>query len=279
MDKWFIAAFLPLAILLIIELSRHLPTMNSLEVAGVLFNIFLTFGLLAIYLEMSDTQDQQREIVDKQENLMAANHAPRIRVYHHDVHQTESGETSLFVIRNEGEGPAENLKTECQIYLAEDAEPLPFLTSVESFNIRCFPRPLVKLAENESLVELSGSTWLGQFETAAFHAELMFYEMDFKKMASEALSQSRPNGGLSKKSEGGYLSYNEVIDKVPIDAADMVYFQFCIQYEYADGRQGRKEAPIYAVPPEKAEESGTLSEAVDNGDWIPYLPTGFRSAE
>lgn len=94
------------------------PNFWSVDIADVV-SLLLTLGLFWVYLSMRNIQDEQNTIqrnqnrlMQRQTALMAANHQPRLTF---DSHWGED-DTLALSIDNNGEGPADNIHSQCVIY-------------------------------------------------------------------------------------------------------------------------------------------------------------------
>lgn len=94
------------------------PDFWAIDVADVV-SLLLTVGLFWVYLSMRTIQDEQNTIqrnqnrlMQRQTALMAANHQPRLKF---DKPKGE-GDTLKLWIDNTGEGPADNIHSQCVIY-------------------------------------------------------------------------------------------------------------------------------------------------------------------
>ncbi|WP_071932529.1 hypothetical protein [Halodesulfurarchaeum formicicum] len=97
------------------------PNFWSVDVADVV-SLLLTVGLFLVYFSMRNIQDEQNTIqrtqnrlMQRQTALMAANHQPRLTF---DSHRGDD-DTLKLSIDNSGEGPADNIHSQCVIYEQE----------------------------------------------------------------------------------------------------------------------------------------------------------------
>lgn len=103
------------------------PNFWFVDAADVV-SLLLTLGLFWVYLSMRNIQDEQNSIqrnqnrlMQRQTALMAANHQPRLQ-----FNDTQGDEDSLKIwMDNTGEGPADNIHSQCVIYEQEKGQDGP----------------------------------------------------------------------------------------------------------------------------------------------------------
>lgn len=103
------------------------PNFWNIDVADVI-SLLLTLGLFGVYLSMRSIQDEQNSIqrnqnrlMQRQTALMAANHQPRLKFEDPEG----EGDTLKISIRNSGEGPADNIHSQCVVYQEKRGEDGP----------------------------------------------------------------------------------------------------------------------------------------------------------
>lgn len=100
------------------------PNFWSVDVADVV-SLLLTLGLFWVYLSMRNIQDEQNTIqrnqnrlMQRQTALMAANHQPRLKFENPDG----KDDILKLLIDNNGEGPADNIHSQCVVYEQENGD-------------------------------------------------------------------------------------------------------------------------------------------------------------
>lgn len=94
---------------------------NATDIVSVL----LTLALVWVYISMRDIQSEQNtiqrmqnQLMQRQTALMAANHQPRLNI---EKIQGD-GDKLKLLLSNEGNGPADNIHSQCVIYRQEGKE-------------------------------------------------------------------------------------------------------------------------------------------------------------
>lgn len=100
------------------------PDFWSINATGVV-SVLLTLALVWVYISMRNIQNEQNNIqrvqnqlMQRQTALMAANHQPRLNI---EEIQGDNDELGLL-ISNEGNGPADNIHSQCVVYKQEGEE-------------------------------------------------------------------------------------------------------------------------------------------------------------
>lgn len=96
----------------------------SVQITDII-SVLLTLVLVGVYIKMYSVQDQQKgiqdkqsEIMEQQTSIMSANHKPDIYCDDYEV----EGDSFIALLKNAGNGPADNLQIQCAIHKQTQSE-------------------------------------------------------------------------------------------------------------------------------------------------------------